>query len=143
MSDCLAHKRSRLGPHSICRSKKKYLQIEELSIDEITIWRLKNYWQIEGLSADHSAGSRSICGLKNYQWIEVGLLDRRNIWSADWRTICRSKKYTICRSNNYLQIAEISADRRTICRLKNDMWIKEVFNLQVEEISVGQRTICK
>ena len=129
-------------------SRSKYLQIQQLSVDQRTIYRSKKYRQIEVVFHLHikQSGWRincrsrkcSIFKLKNYLQIE-GL-------SVDRRTKCISKFYskfkkyslanwrTIGKLKNYLQIKKVCADRRSISisnkysfyRLKNYLHIKEL-----------------
>ena len=123
----------------ICRSKK-YLWIQELSAGKVwpavwrstwfgdwrTIYTLKNYLQIEKFSRNRrfiwSADRRIVCRLNKglLHWLmEEWSSDKRSIWSSVRRSIYGSKNYLQAKVWSLDQKNILFADWRTICRLTN------------------------
>ena len=100
---------------------KEYLQIEKLIVDWRTLFRSRNYVQIEIQSANQrsipSADQRKKLRIEEVLHLQIEEL------SEDQRTMRRSIKYFICRLMNYL-------DQRIICRSRNYCWLKN--SLQIK-----------
>ena len=87
-------------------------------MDRINVYRIKSHFQIVELRAN-----------------------QRMTPLADWRMICRSKKYSISRSNKYFWIEELSPDRSLICRMKKHLLCRLKNYLQIKELSRNRRSI--